>query len=246
MTGTDDQGNPVDAYAVTASDGTFSFPNPDYAPTLSAGVYRLTNLEALGQLGGINTPGTLAAPASPSAGVGTPDGPDAFAGITLNDGDSAAGYAFGEVDKVIGGTVFLDANGDGLDPNSDAPMPGVKVDLFQDVNGNGKLDASDGPAIASAVSDASGNYRFLGPSPGNNFIVHEEVPSGYVRTAPVLSDDNAVTVCNCGIAHEGVDFANFPKVSTSTITEGLLQDPPRRATTTTSRIFAAMSTRATR
>ncbi len=57
---------------------------------------------------------------------------------------------------VIGDTVFLDANADGIQDAGDSVLSGVTVNLFK-----------DGAFLASDVTDGAGLYRFEGLEPGS-------------------------------------------------------------------------------
>ncbi|MFI5380423.1 MAG: beta strand repeat-containing protein, partial [Tepidisphaerales bacterium] len=107
------------------------------------------------------------------------------------------------------GHVYNDLSGNGLSAD-DTPMSGVIVNLFRDVNGNGTLDSGDGAAVATTTTNASGAYSFGGLTAGNTYFVQEVLPSGYVRTAPALSDNYAVPVTGLTNA-TGLDFDNFNK-----------------------------------
>lgn len=211
ISGIDDQGGYVDSLAVTNADGSFSF------GPLAPGSYHLTNYRASGKLSGDNTLGIVTSETGVTATRGMSDGEDTITDLVLAAGDIGSGYAFGEVASAIKGRVFVDTTGDGLNPYEDAPQSGVKIELFRDVNANGKVDAADGAAVASTYSEVgTGAYRFLNPGNGR-FLVREKVPANFVRTAPLFSDANVVNVCDCGIAHGGVDFANFAKPNKSAI-----------------------------
>ncbi len=83
----------------------------------------------------------------------------------------------------IGDTVFQDTNANGTYDGGDVPIAGVTVNLFRDSNNDG---IPDGAAIATASTDAAGQYLFsnLGP---DNYIVRvdtadPQIPNGYGAT----------------------------------------------------------------
>ncbi|MCL6484678.1 MAG: carboxypeptidase regulatory-like domain-containing protein, partial [Janthinobacterium lividum] len=91
----------------------------------------------------------------------------------------AAGQNYKDLDAglyktaAIGDRVWFDANGNGTQDAGEAGMSGVKVNLF---------DAS-GTVVASATTDASGNYLFSNLMPGNYFLGFVP-PAGYTFTKP--------------------------------------------------------------
>ena len=83
----------------------------------------------------------------------------------------------------ISGAVLRDISGNGLSAD-DTGLSGVTVKLYKDLNGNGKLDATDGAAISTKVSaTSSGSYSFTGLSTGK-YIVQDVPSSNQVRTWP--------------------------------------------------------------
>ena len=79
----------------------------------------------------------------------------------------------------IAGTVFNDVNGNGKLDTGEKGIPNVKV--YLDTNKNGSPDSGE----VSLLTDASGNFKFLNLSPGT-YRVREVVPTGNVLVAPVL------------------------------------------------------------
>jgi hypothetical protein len=73
----------------------------------------------------------------------------------------------------VSGTVFNDLNGDGFKQSGEPGLQGWKVDLVDSGN----------HVVGSASTDPSGNYAIQGVGPGT-FTLKEEVPSGWVQTAP--------------------------------------------------------------
>lgn len=68
----------------------------------------------------------------------------------------------------VSGTVWHDANGNGIQNTGEAGLAGIVVKLFR----------SDGLLVTTATTDASGNYRFDAIATGNYYLVFER-PSGY-------------------------------------------------------------------
>ena len=88
----------------------------------------------------------------------------------------------------VSGNVFNDENGDGTNASTEAGLRGVTVNLYEDVNGNGRIDRGE-PLISTTASDRSGNYQFTGIT-ATNVIVQLVVPSNtadftYTSTTPV-------------------------------------------------------------
>ena len=110
----------------------------------------------------------------------------------------------------ISGAVFQDISGNGLSAD-DKPLAGVTVKLYKDVNANGKLDATDGAAIATKVSAAvTGAYSFAGLTVGK-YLVEDVAGSNQVRTWPLLTNTIAVNVTNSSGTYANNNFANYIK-----------------------------------
>jgi hypothetical protein len=111
----------------------------------------------------------------------------------------------------ISGTKYLDATGNGFG-GTDAPLSGVKINLYKDLSGNGVLGTGDGSPVATATTAANGTYSFPGLAAGTYFV-QEVVPSGYVQTGggPNGSAGNTyytVTVAS-GQTNTGKNFDDF-------------------------------------
>jgi len=79
----------------------------------------------------------------------------------------------------ISGTLWNDVDSDGYLDDAGTPQyfSGVTVDLYRDLNGNGKIDAGE-PKMGTATTDGSGNYSFLNLPTTDN---------GYGSPAPTIS-----------------------------------------------------------
>ena len=77
----------------------------------------------------------------------------------------------------ITGTVWNDANHNGIEDAGEAGLAGVTV--FLDLNQDGRLDPGD----PTATTDSTGTYLFPTVQPGT-YSVRQVVPSGYAVTAP--------------------------------------------------------------
>jgi hypothetical protein len=112
----------------------------------------------------------------------------------------------------ISGTVMQDMTGNGLTAD-DKGLSGVVVRLYKDKNANGKLDASDGAAIASKSTNASGGFSFTGLSTGKYIL--QDVPSAnQVRTAPALLSTIAVNATKANGTYSGKPSPTTSRAST--------------------------------
>ncbi|MDB5385061.1 MAG: repeat-associated core protein [Planctomycetaceae bacterium] len=99
----------------------------------------------------------------------------------------------------IQGTVWNDANGDGIHEASEAPLAGRTV--YIDLDNNGVQDATD-PA---RITDANGAYSFANILTGTYRVV-EVIPTG------MISADNRASTLSVGVFQGGVtplDFYNL-------------------------------------
>ena len=77
----------------------------------------------------------------------------------MNRSVSSASCSFESLERrallaaTISGMVVQDISGNGLSVD-DKPLAGIVVKLYADKNGNGKVDATDGAALASKTSAA--------------------------------------------------------------------------------------------
>jgi hypothetical protein len=119
----------------------------------------------------------------------------------------------------IAGAVFQDVTGNGLSWG-DKPMAGVIVNLHKDLNGNGKLEASDGAPIATKTSNGLGIFAFAGLAKGQ-YLVREIEPANSERTGPTLSGHIAVNVTNKNGFYGNNFFANYVKTFDRTALTGI-------------------------
>ena len=108
----------------------------------------------------------------------------------------------------IYGYKYKDLCGDGL-TSDDTGYGGVTIKLYKDLNNDGQLTSADGSAIATTTTDGNGYYSFSNVALAK-YLVQEVVPTGWVRTAPALSDYYAVNV-NAAGNFGSYNFANFKK-----------------------------------
>jgi protocatechuate 3,4-dioxygenase beta subunit len=161
LTGTDLFGAAVDLPATTTVGGMFAF--DDLVP----GTYTLTETQPVDYFDGIDTAGT----------AGGTVGADEFTDIVLASGVAGTGYTFGERASVsIGGVVFADIDGDGVQDAGESGILGVTV----------SIESSDSAITDSVVTAADGSWSFAGLPPGTYTITEEGQPLvGYIDGASV-------------------------------------------------------------
>ncbi len=93
-------------------------------------------------------------------------------------------YDYLGVSGSIAGSVWNDADGNGLREGGELGIAGVSVDLYEDVNANGVLDLPD-VLRAAATTDAAGDYTFAALT-GAGYLV-DVTDTGGVLTGLLLS-----------------------------------------------------------
>lgn len=164
LTGTDDQGKPVSVTTTTGPDGKYSF--PDLRPSDKNG-YTITETQPPGvgnfPVGG-GQPGTVNG--NP---VGSSTQPDVITGVVLKSGETGENYNLRDKASTLSGTVYRDDNDDGVQGPNEPGLPGVKITL----TGTTK----DGKSITrTTVTDAQGNYIFVGLPAGEYQLVETQPP----------------------------------------------------------------------
>ena len=84
----------------------------------------------------------------------------------------------------IGDTVWHDIDGDGTRDAAEPGIGGVTVDLYEDVNANGLIDATD-TFVARSVTDVSGHYLFNNVIEGRYLVTVSDTAgalAGMVKT----------------------------------------------------------------
>ena len=96
--------------------------------------------------------------------------PSAISGISLNGGQNATGYHFGELlPAAVSGRVFLDLNNDGTAQSADSAIAGVTLTL----QGSDDL----GPITPQTITTAAdGSYQFINLRPGTYTVVEPTQP----------------------------------------------------------------------
>ena len=100
------------------------------------------------------------------------NGPSGDAGDNLTDD-----FGFSPV-GAVGDSVWVDANGNGIQDVGELGLAGVTVILYRTNSGLGTLTA-----LATTTTSASGAYLFTNVLP-NNYVVSFGTVSGYTRTIP--------------------------------------------------------------
>jgi len=103
----------------------------------------------------------------------------------------------------ISGSVFNDANGNGVQDPGEAGISGITV--FADLNSTG--NATGQPSV---TTDSSGNYSIPALVSGASYTVREELPAGVVQTAPAGGAGQLVALGSADAAGE-----NFGQQQTS-------------------------------
>jgi hypothetical protein len=193
LTGTNGAGHSVTATTTTAADGTYNF---DTSYALLPGTYTITETQPSGYFQGTNDVGTVNGTAKGQLVGGT-----AIGSIVLTSGQSGINYNFGQIPPVsLSGTVFLDANNNGVQDSGETGIAGVTLTL----TGTTAL----GQAVTvTTTTDANGNYSFTTDGSGNllytgSYQIDETPPSGYVQGTTTVGTINGETAGNLNSATE--------------------------------------------
>ena len=123
---------------------------------------------------------------------------------TVTSGANLTGLDFGNFQLVsVSGNVYNDKNGNG---NQDPGDPGLQ-------NWTVEVLDSGGNVVASALSDANGNYTITGVGPGS-FTLNEVVQTGWTITQPTNPSYYSFTTSS-GVNVVGGIFGNFQTITVS-------------------------------
>jgi uncharacterized repeat protein (TIGR01451 family) len=92
----------------------------------------------------------------------------------------------------VGGRLWLDRNDSGALDAGEPGLPGVKIQLHRDADGDGSIAGAEATTpFATAWSDGAGDYSFTRLAPGSYAVVVPTPPAGYPRNSsqPAVSDD---------------------------------------------------------
>ncbi len=202
----DADGNPTGITAITDTDGHYCFTG------LHPGTYTVGEIQPVGYLDGLDTPGT-------EGGVAQNPG-DMIMNITLKPGVHAEDYNFGELlPASISGRVHVNTNGDCADP-ANPPLSGVTVELLNE----------SGEVLATRITDANGMYHFNDLSPGT-YSVREIQPTGYFNGATFVGSEGGikgtdlVTEITLTAGDNGVNY-DFCELPPGAISGYVFQDGP--------------------
>ncbi|HXJ76998.1 MAG TPA: SdrD B-like domain-containing protein, partial [Candidatus Dormibacteraeota bacterium] len=104
--------------------------------------------------------------------------------VTINTLSTNANYNFFDylpnpvVYATIGGTVWNDANTNGIADGGEVGIANITIDLIQDLNTNGFAEAGE-PVAASTITDTNGAYVFQNVTPGH-YVVRETDAFGWL------------------------------------------------------------------
>jgi uncharacterized repeat protein (TIGR01451 family) len=210
LTGTDDHNQAVDLTTTTANGGRYSFGN------LRPGTYTLPFGDtANGVTYAFTAPGQDS-DANPATGS-TPS-------FTLVAGQSLAGESAGLYRPAsVGGTVWLNLNGDAAQGAGEPGLSGVTVRLTQ-AGPDGVLGTAD-DVVSTTTTDAAGNYAFanLPPGPVAVRVLTNTLPGGTAANYdPDGTPDSSTTLTLS--SGQSATAANFGYVGTGSIGTAVYND----------------------
>ncbi len=108
-----------------------------------------------------------------------------------NDTDADLGFTPG---GQIGDTIYRDDNSSGLQDLSEPGIANAQVNLYNDVDGNGRYDALTDTLYATTTANPTGIYLFRSLPAGNYVIVvvTSTLPAGFTQTG----DPDLTTICS--------------------------------------------------
>ena len=146
--------------------------------------------------------------------------------VSLNGGDQGINYDFCEKEPaMVSGYVYHDRDNDGNRDQSEEPIPGTTIILF---DGNGTQ-------VATAVTDINGFYKFTGLK-ADTYMIVEVQPSGWADGKDTPGTIDGVTVGTAtndkqnGVkllyGDSGVEY-NFGELKTVSLSGYVHEDPIR-------------------
>lgn len=146
----------------------------------------------------------VSVPTPPSGFTHTGTGGDAdsdtgTAGIqnpaSLSGGGFVDDVDFGfraDTQRSVSGSVWRDADADGVIDGGETGYQGVEVRLYTDVNGDGIVNGSDA-LVSTLTTDASGNYTFQGLPPARYTVVLTDFYGVLTNLVPTYENTEGVT-----------------------------------------------------
>jgi hypothetical protein len=166
------------ATTTTASDGTYSFAQ------VITGTYKVRIVVPTGQTQTSANPANIVAP---------------------DQGTTIANITFGTFDLVdLSGTVFHDADGDGVFDSGESGVSGRTV--YIDTNGNGVLEGGE----VSTTTASNGSYTFTAVGPGT-YKIRQALPAGTAQSTLNPAD----IIPTSGTDVTNVNLGSFNRVSIS-------------------------------
>jgi len=154
---------------------------------------------------------------TPPAGYDNTADPDGLlddtADVTLGIGEDNTDQDFGyEPNGSIGDTIYEDLDGDGMQGPGEMGIPGVTVELFDDM----------GNSLGTTMTDANGNYIFEN-LPAGDYTVTVTPPAGYTNTGDPDGTFDSTTDVTLG-AGEMTTVEDFGYQGTGSIGDLIWED----------------------
>lgn len=188
LTGVDMDGQTVSRTTVTDAQGEYVFDG--LLPSNGAG-YTLAETQPVAYADGAEHVGSL-------GGTAGPAGTSVIGGIAVAAGAQGVNYDFAELTGGITGSVFVDANNDGVRDSGEPPLAGVTVRITG-------TDIDGALVDRTTTTAADGTYVFSGltkAGPGG-YTLTETPPTGYIdgKNVPGLINGAACAVCSTATHH---------------------------------------------
>ena len=139
--------------------------------------------------------------------------------VTLPPGVSVVNQNFGDTLGTVSGTVYADVNNNGTQNPSEPGIPGVVLTLID----------GTGTPVATATTDANGNYSFT-DLPAGSYTIVETQPAGYANGATTAGPTGGTAtsgtrITTVPLAPGGVAPSNvFGEVGTGSVTGTVFTD----------------------
>ncbi|MDB6118122.1 MAG: conserved repeat domain protein, partial [Verrucomicrobiaceae bacterium] len=115
-------------------------------------------------------------------------------------------YLLPTVTAPLAGRVTRDLSGTGDPTTATSPLPGVEVALYEDLNGNGKLDPEEMTAVDTQVTSGTGAYVFDAVPSGDYIVVQSVLPGAEATFDSDGGDADATAITVEGDPIVEVDF----------------------------------------